>query len=143
MVNNIVNAIAIALRQEYPLAKVYTDAVHQGLVQPSFYIMTLQSSQEQKLGNRYYREHYFDIHYFSDSNNNAIHDVASALYGALEDIAFLDGDLIRASKTNYEIIDGVLHFFVHYNMHLMKVEVLGDNMETLAVNSNVKYERVI
>lgn len=139
MVNNIVNALAGALKQAYPTAKIYTDTINQGLVEPSFYIMTLKSTQEQKLGEKYYREHYFDIHYFSDSrNNNSLHEVATDLYNTLEVITLLNGDSVRASKMNYEIVDGALHFFVHYNMHLRKTEVPGDNMETLVVNSNVK-----
>ena len=39
---------------------------------------------------------------------------------------------------NGEIVDGVLNFFVNYNMFVYKVEVPADNMEVLGIETDAK-----
>lgn len=63
--------------------------------------------------------------------------VASDLFEALEHITLINGDLMHGTKMNYEVIDGVLHFFVNYNAIVKKLVTPEDNMETVKINNNV------
>jgi hypothetical protein len=124
------DGISKALKKEYPSHKVHIDKVKQGLNAPAFFIKNLVSGQEQKLDVRYQRNHSFDIHFFpSDTTGTTreIQKVAARLYMVLEYITlqeFVDGgteeSLIRGTGMNYETVDGVLHFFVDYNLFILK-----------------------
>lgn len=141
MVNDLIDGISIKLNQVFGDRKrIYSESVKQGLKEPCFFIAVLNPLQTQVIGNRYFRQHPFDIHYFPElqDNNNELHGMASDLFNALEYIALENGDLVHGKEMHYEIVDGVLHFFVDYNMYVKKVEVPADNMETLTVNSDVK-----
>lgn len=224
MVNDLINGISIKLNQvfgdEY---RIYTNSVTQGLIEPCFFIAVVDSSQAQLIGNRYFRQHLFDIHYFpaSEGDNEEIQNVASQLFNTLEYVNLLNGvsasnkyatakfpdgrgnslkivitvnedeetynvmtlynddivdiqtvvsssdlvdndyltfiktvelvetiglpltggtngDLIRGTKMRYETIDGVLHFFVNYNIFLKNDITPEDDMEEITLNSGVK-----
>jgi len=140
MVNNLIDGISIKLNQVFGDGmKIYSESVEQGLKEPCFFIAVLNPSQNQMIGLRYFRQHPFDIHYFPaiPGNNEEIQAVASQLLDALEYITLLDGSMVRGTEMNHEKVDGVLHFFVQYNMFVTKSVVL-DDMETLVVNSDVK-----
>ena len=141
MVNDLIDAISIKLNQVFGDGKrIYSETVKQGLQEPCFFIAVLNPLQTQMIGTRYFRQHPFDIHYFPavQDNNNELQGMASDLFDALEYITLTNGDLVRGSEMHYEVVDGVLHFFVDYNMFVNKVEVPADNMETLTVNNDVK-----
>lgn len=140
MVNKLIDAISIKLNQVFGDGKrIYSELVQQGLKEPCFFITVLNPAQNQVVGLRYFVEHPFDIHYFPATlgNNEEIQDMASQLFDALEYITLIDCDLVRGNKMHYEKVDGVLHFFVKYNMFIKKV-VESDNMETLTVNNDMK-----
>ena len=94
MVNDLINGISIKLNQvfgdEY---RIYTNSVTQGLTEPCFFIAVVDSSQAQLIGNRYFRQHSFDIHYFpaSEGDNEEILSVASELFEILEYINLPNG----------------------------------------------------
>jgi hypothetical protein len=141
MINKIIDGISIKLNQVFgDGVRIYSEDVKQGLNEPCFFIAVLNPSQVNMIGKRSFRQHPFDVHYFPavQDNNNEIQSMASDLYDALESITLIDGDLVRGSKMNHESIDGVLHFFVNFDMFVNKVVVPGDPMETLSVNNNVK-----
>lgn len=139
MVNNLIDGISIKLNQVFGDGKrIYSESVKQGLKEPCFFIVSLNPSQTQAMGLKYFRQHPFDIHYFPSKTggNQEIQDVASDLFEALEYITLLNGDLVRGTNMHYEVIDGVLHFFVSYNMYVKKV-VETDPMETLTTETSV------
>lgn len=56
----------------------------------------------------------------------------------LEYIA-VGGDLLRGSNMRYEVVDGVLHFFVNYDLHVLRVpDVPEESMESITIESNTK-----
>lgn len=55
----------------------------------------------------------------------------------LEFITLPNGDLVHGTGMNYEIVDGVLHFYVNYNLTLIK-PTENTPMETLAVDVGTK-----
>ena len=62
------------------------------------------------------------------------------LFDELEYVRMLNGDLIRGTDMHAEIEDGVLHFFVNYNLFLIKKYDIIDNekMEFLEALINPK-----
>lgn len=140
MVNNLIDGISVKLNQVFgDGVRIYSESVQQGLKEPCFFIAVLNPSQTQSIGNRYFRQHPFDVHYFpvEPGNNEEIQGVASQLLDALEYVTLLNGDLVRGTEMHYEKVDDVLHFFVQFNMFVNKV-VESDPMETLTVNNDVE-----
>lgn len=138
MINELIIGISQALDAAFSDVEIHTDQIKQGLVEPCFFIMLLEPSQEQILGPRYYRENSFDIHYFPKTDNTSeINDVADKLMDALEYIKF-DGGLLRGTKMHSETVAGVLHFFVDYNFHTIKDIVTNPYMEKLKVKGKVR-----
>lgn len=141
MINKIIDGISIKLNQVFgDGVRIYSEDVKQGLNEPCFFIAVLNPSQVNLIGKRSFRQHPFDIHYFPavQDNNNELQSKASDLYEALESITLIDGDMVRGSKMNHEVIDGVLHFFVNFDMFVNKVVVPEDDMEVLDHETNVK-----
>jgi hypothetical protein len=141
MVNDLIDGISVKLNQVFGNGyKIYSEEVKQGLKEPCFLIVSLNPSSTQVIGNRYFRQTPFDIHYFPAviGNNEEINGVASRLFDALEYITLLNNDLVRGTEMHYEKVDNVLHFFVQYNLHIRKVVTPEDNMETLTVNTDVE-----
>ena len=141
MVNNIIDGISIKLNQVFgDGTRIYSETVKQGLEEPCFFIAVLNPSQAKMIKGRYFRQHPFDVHYFptnTDGKNKEIQSVASQLLDGLEYITLTNGDLVRGTNMNYEVVDGVLHFFVQYNMYIKKIEV-SDDMETLTIETDVE-----
>ena len=73
-----------------------------------------------------------DIHYFPTSgrNNTELFTVAGDLMECLEFITLPNGDVLHGTSMSYEVQDGVLHFFVNYNLTLRR-ETEETAMETL------------
>lgn len=142
MISNrfIVDGICKALSEEFGSDyEIYTEDVHEGLVEPCFTVRLLKPSQEQFLNNRYYQTHLFCIHYFpkSDDANDECFDVSDRLNECLEYIT-VDGDLIRGTNMNSEMTDGVLSFFVNYDMFVIKKRDEVPVMETYTQTTSVK-----
>ena len=139
MVNELLNGISIKLNQVFGDGyEIYGDTdVVQGLKEPCFFIAILNPSQTKLIGQRYFREHPFDVQFFptKSGDNVELQGVASELFLALEYITLLNGDLVHGTSMNYENVDGVLHFKVNYNMFLRKVEP-KDNMEDISIDEN-------
>lgn len=138
IVNHIRESIVVALDKHFPSAKIYGEEIQQGFQEPCFFIKILNPAQRQIMGSRYFREHPFDIHYFpsKEGDNEEMNDVANQLFRILEYIVF-DGDSVRGTDVHYEIIDRVLHFFVDYNLYLVKTEQ-KEYMENLELHSTTK-----
>jgi len=141
MINKIIDGISITLNQVFgDEVRIYSESITQGLIEPCFFIAVLNPSQTNFIGKRSFRQHPFDIHYFTAVQNSTteLQSKASDLYVALEAITLIDGDLVRGSKMNHEVIDGVLHFFVNFDMFINKVVVPEDGMEEVDHETELK-----
>lgn len=67
-----------------------------------------------------------------------MHGVAMRLQFSLERIALLDGDLVNGADVHYEIVDGVLHFFITYKMVVRYSGSPEESMGGVAVDSRLK-----
>ena len=56
--------------------------------------------------------------------------VAETMMETLEFITLPNGDLLHATSVNYEVVDNVLHYFVNYNLPMIR-PVEETYMETL------------
>lgn len=135
MLNKIITGIAQALdstfneNEEY---EIYVDNIEQGLNEPCFFVFTLNPSSKQLVANRYYRTYPFDIHYFpKNANSNIeINEVIEKLFLCFECIN-IDGNLVKGTNMKSETVDGVLHFFINFNMVVKKALDPIDTMGTL------------
>lgn len=145
MVNEIIDGIAKAIKTEYKSCSIYVDEVKQGLKRPCFFIALIDALQEQKLDNRLWREHIFDVHYFPAKNApvreiNSVIDTlrTSLLYISVVDVYDNKANLVRGTEMRHEIVDGVLHFFVNYNLFVLVPPENNPYMETIGVDVQVK-----
>lgn len=138
---NIKNAVSQKLDDlfgdEY---SIYTEEVKQGLNPPAFFIQFIEPTKRQVLDNRYFRTHPLDIVFFPVENGTELkqcENVSETLFDGMEYIT-VDGDICRGSKMHYEIVDKVLHFFVQYNMSVLKPKIPDEYMGTLKHNGFTK-----
>lgn len=119
--------------------KIYQEQVKQGLKTPCFLISCVNPTNEQFLGNRYYRTNLFSVQYFPQSNTDAkaeCWEVQDTLYEALEYIN-VGEDLQRGTGMRGEFVDDILTFFVSFNMFVYK-PTDEDVMETLTVENQAR-----
>jgi hypothetical protein len=133
MLNSIISGICTKLNEAFgDDYTIYKEQVAQGLKEPCFFVQIVEPTNTQQLGNRYFRENLFCIQYFPISENAPIAECLSVqddLFLALEYI-MVGEDLQRGEKMRGEFSDGVLNFFVEFNMFVYKTEDL-DPMEEL------------
>lgn len=141
MINEIVKGIARALHETFgDEYTIYKENVPQNFTEPCFLIVHLRGTNDAKSPIRYFRHNLFDIHYFPKDELNArteMRSVIESLFLSLEYINVLD-NLCRGTKMSYEIIDGVLHFFISYDMFVTKELVKEADMKTLEQTSTLE-----
>lgn len=146
MVNEITSGISKAIMNVFPECHVHIDKVEQELNAPCFFIALLDANQEQHLGRRLWREHSYDVHYFPENElapNSELNSVADALRIAMRYINVLEdgggaSNQVKGTNMRHEIVDGVLHFFVSFNLFVFMPEVAGDYMETISHDLTAK-----
>lgn len=142
MIKKIMEGISIKLNQVFgDGVQIYLDgATKEELKEPYFSILLLSLAQKDMIGTRKFRSNSFDIHYFPEikGSNLELQGMASNLYEALETITLTNGDLIRGTKMNHDVVDGVLHFFINFDMYVKKVTVPEDKMGIVNHETSVK-----
>jgi hypothetical protein len=141
MLNEIMIGIAQKLNQVFgDDYKIHSNEIEQGLKEHCFLIVHLKGSQEQEIGTLYNREQSFDIHYFPEAKkkiSTEVNDVADTLKMELEYIT-VDDNPVRGTGMKHEVVDGVLHFFVNYDIRIRKAIEPDPFMETLTTIEGVK-----
>lgn len=100
--------------------ELYCEDVKQGLKEPCFYISVLKTERKPMLGVRFFQLTPFHICFFPEkkANNCETRAVGEKLMNELEFITLADKSLVRGTNRSFEIVDGVLHFSIQYNMEL-------------------------
>ena len=123
MINSIIVGISISLNAEFgDEYTIYTESVEQGLKEPCFFVSCISPNHRVFLGKRYFSQNQFCLQYFPTNQDRAKEEcntVAERLFLCLEYIT-VSGDLIRGSKMYCEMVDGVLNFFVNYDLFLYR-----------------------
>lgn len=140
MINSIIESISISLNAEFgDDYTIYTESVEQGLNEPCFFLSCINPTHRLFLGNRYFRENQFCIQYFPTVKDRAKEEcstIAERLFLCLECIC-VAGDWVRGTKMRYEVVDGVLNFFINYDLFVYKV-VASEAMKEISENVTVK-----
>jgi hypothetical protein len=136
MLNEIIEGVAMKLYGAFGDGyEIHRNDVKQGLVEPCFLIAPLSPSLQPLIGRRYLERNPLDVHYFpawGDSTTDTFR-VAATLQDCLEFITLPDGDILHGTGMSYEVEDGVLHFFVSFNL-ILKKPTDNPPMETLDVD---------
>ena len=139
MINSIINGISIAINAAFGDGyTIYSEEIKQGLKEPCFSIMCLNPTSTQVLNRRYFRKNLFCIQYFPKDadKNEEINNVVECLFSCLEYIT-VDANLTRGTEMHNETIDGVINFFVNYDMFMYRT-IDSTMMEDLSTNTDVK-----
>lgn len=139
MTNSIIEAISIALDAEFGY-ETHSEEIKQDLKAPCFFIASLNPSTEQFLGKRYCKGNSFVVQFFPKGDNKQYdcNDVAERMTDCLEYVKCIDDKKpIRGTGMKYEVVDGVLNFFVKYDLFVMK-RASDVSMGTMESNTNIK-----
>lgn len=141
MINSIIEAISVSLNEEFGDGyETHMEEIKQGLKEPCFFITCLNPTTELFLGKRYFRTNQFCIQYFPETNEKQreCNGVAERMLQCLEYITIYGEDKpIMGTKMKYEVVDGVLNFFVNYDCFIRKTEQQTP-MESLQASTSVK-----
>ena len=141
MINTIMEAISIALDAEFGDGyETYIEEMSQDMDGHAFFIQCPNPTDRLFLGKRYFRQNQFCIQYFplsEDDRNRECHTVGERLFSCLEYLE-MDGSPVRGTNMKYEVIDGVLHFFVNYDMFVYRRGGPIPVMEEVAAETHVK-----
>lgn len=119
---------------------VHPEQIKQGFKEPAFFVLLLNSAQDREVDRRYRRALLFDVHYFPSKGskpNAECHTMADRLYEALEYIPTPSG-LVRGSRMRHEVVDGVLHFFISFELHLLRQKAADPKMRTIEQEGYIK-----
>ncbi|MDD3569575.1 MAG: hypothetical protein PHY44_00540 [Lachnospiraceae bacterium] len=137
MVNAIVLGIAQKIRtvfneSEYSL---YTENVEQGFKEPCFFVQLTSHAQKQRLGNRYKETYCFEVSYYPLEGGNKNQECLTVAEGLCEVLEYInaEGDLLRGTNLSSKITEGILHFYVEYNMFVLREEEPEVNMAEVIV----------
>lgn len=136
MIQEIIDGAVAALLDAFPGIKVYTEQVKQGLEEPCFILRVISPTNEQFLGNRYYRTNLLSVQYFAESETDAkaeCYRVCDALFRVLEYVTVCGGPT-RGTGMRGDVLDGVLTFTVNYNL-FVRIKTEFDPMEDLTVEN--------
>lgn len=136
MLNEIIQGVSMKLNATFGSKyRFYQNDVRQGFKPPCFFLAVLNPEIAPLVGHRYINRNPLDVRFFpKDQRNNAeMFAVAAEMMEELEVITLPNGDLVRGTGMNYEVVDGVLHFFVSYNLTLIR-PTENISMENLAVD---------
>lgn len=131
--NVVLDGITLALRTAYPNRKIESNKIMQGLKCPAFIVRLVSASQSARSGIRWIRRPRFDILYFPvrERESEECYKVADELCEILETITLPGGDKLRGTNMEFEIVDGVLHFFISYSHFVLRVPVNEGSMNGL------------
>lgn len=136
MINRLTEAISMALREEFGSGcKIHREEKRQELEEPCFFIFCISPESRRYFGKRYFRKAQFCLHYFPQDRlhaNEECHAAAERLFACLEYLA-VDGDPVMGTGMHYEVDDGILHFFVNYDMFVYRAEAPAPEMEEMKI----------
>lgn len=124
MIDKIIEGISLALSEEFGEDyKKYTEEVTQDLEKPCFFILCSTPKNELFFNRKYFRPNIFCIQYIPTTEDirAECNEVIERLFQCLEYIK-VEGSLIRGTKMEPEIENGVLYFFLNYDFFVYKVD---------------------
>jgi hypothetical protein len=137
VVNGISNKIYKIFGNEY---RVYKEKVKQGLKEPCFFITLINMVHNSEPNNNGVWILPFDIKYHPKKidGREEMFNIGDRLINGMGVIEVKQYGPARGSNTNYQIIDGILHFFVNYNLRFSTADegVTMNELETKEMINN-------
>ena len=141
MISSIIKGISVAINTEFGDGyTIYTESIEQGLKEPCFFISCLNPTNKVFFGERYFRTNQMCIQYIPTNTSvekEECNAVVERLFNCLEYIT-VGEDPVRGSKMNSEIVDGILNFFINYDLFIMKLKNEEVAMNEILKNVAVK-----
>lgn len=139
MMKKTLEAIAMQLKREFgEHYEIWIEEQEQDLKEPCFFVQAIETHQVAKLTGNYQRSQSFDLIYFPETKATfELTEVAERLYFCMEYIE-LDGIRVRGRNLHTEIVEGVLHFMVDYEICLKEGKEKEDKMEYLKQKGRLK-----
>lgn len=141
MIHSIMEAVIMTLEREFgDEYQYYREEKQQEFQAPCFFARCVKHSCRPFLGKRYFRQNQFCIQYFPETKeqeNEKCCAAAERLFPCLEYLE-VDGDFVRGTDMKYEITDGVLYFFVNYDLFLYRIAEDVPAMEEITSETSVK-----
>jgi hypothetical protein len=135
MINEIKQAIAQKIHEQYPSATIYDEDIPQNFKTPSFLVTVIEQSYGKRLANKYNSTVSFDVAYFSDKGQNEIKSDCQAVQVNLLRAFDLVGTF-RAQNLQATIVDNVLHITFDVSYSELKIEEFA-KMQTQTTNTNL------
>lgn len=137
MIDATISGISNALYEVFGYEN-FKNEIPQDLPPPCFYISCIEPKVKKYIGTRYLRKNHFVIQYFPHTvdRKGECYGVGEKMFECLEVIP-VDGFFLRGTDMRFEIVDGVLHFFVDYNGFFRKAE-RKDTMDAMKTKVQVK-----
>lgn len=137
------SALARRLAALFPGITIYKEKVEQGLKYPSFFILQLNVTQEGDLRTYRWLNFQMNIRYRPTKDYNSkrseLDQLGLDMLDGLEEVE-VEGKPLRGRDMNYEIIDGVLQFFINFRMRVKKEQEAGQKMLELENSAYIKEE---
>ena len=122
MPEDIVESVCRNIKEEFGDIPVYTERVVQGLEEPCFFVYMEESIYTRFFGERFFMQNKVAVKYFAkyQTENSSCASVVERLCMILEQIE-CDG-IIRGTKPQCDIKEGILNFEIYYNFFVKKKE---------------------
>lgn len=141
MFKKILDGICLKLSEYYNYS-IYIDESEQGFEEPCFFIQHIESSHQSKLNDRHSREYRFNVRFHNTKDGiEMLNTKGDELYQILEYIKTEEGQLVRGLNMEFEINDGVLHFFVTYKGELDSIKDSVEKMQHMDTKVGVEVGR--
>ena len=141
MINALIEAVSISLNGEFGDGyEIHMEEIKQDLKEPCFFISCINPASSLFLGKRYFRENLFCIQYFPGRQGHEraeCNETAERLFKCLEYLE-VSGRFVKGTGMKYEVADGILNFFVNYDIYIQKKETLPA-MEEVEKELTAKY----
>lgn len=128
--------VSLAIAEEFGLPVYGDEAVVQALERPCFFVSVLGAAQVPLPSKRHRLEVSLDVTYFSERSGNysEMYRTGQQLMELLENVRLTDGVLLRGRGLRVEVVDGLLHFFEAFTLHLIPAkgkEMAGGLMDRM------------
>lgn len=141
MTEDIIKAVCAAIYSEFGEEyTIYTEAAAQNTQVPCFFVICTQPKLNRYMDNEYYQEIPIVVQYLPQNTENyrsECEDAFERLSLNLDTISFEDS-CVHGTDTRGEIIDGVLNFFVNYDMMVYKNTEPKAPMRKFSSHTNVE-----
>ena len=137
MINEIKQAIAQKILEQYPSATIYDEDIPQNFKTPSFLVTVIEHSYGKRLDNKYNSTVSFDVAYFSDKGKNETKSDCQAVQVNIMRAFELVGTF-RAQNLQATIVDNVLHITFDVRYSEIKTGEEIPKMQAQATNTGIK-----